>query len=106
MLFRSYFSCKGECDSILRRKNNAQGFYDCGWDDIPDMTIPNVFLYKMNTIINTLMLGETYEQKAIRKIQKIFIVCLPYISRELTSDEKIKIESLSQIPNRLGGMGA
>ena len=100
-----YFSCKGECDSILRYKNNARGLYDSGWDDIPDLTIPNVFLYKINTIINTLMHGETYDKQAISKIQKMFIVCLPYISRELTSDEKKRIKSLSQIPNWLGGIG-
>ena len=100
-----YFSCKGKCDSVLRYQHIAKGLYDSGWDDIPDITIPNVFFFKMNTIINTLMLGETYEQKAMTKIQKMFTACLPYICRELTTDEKEKIKSLSQIPNWLGGMG-
>ena len=100
-----YFSCKGQCDEILRSRYKAKGLMDCGWDDISDVTIPTVFLYKLNSIINTLANGETYEKEALERIKFIFISCLPYISRELTTEEKKTIGGLMMIPNWAGGMG-
>jgi hypothetical protein len=100
-----YFSCKGRCDDILRSKYRKEGLYDAGWDDIPDLLIPTPFLFKMNTIINTLMNGETYEKEAMEKIKQMFISCFPYISRDLTTEEKETVRRLMSIPNFLGGMG-
>ncbi len=100
-----YFSCKGKCDETLRYRYRAKGLMDAGWDDLPDVTIPTVFLYKLNTIINTLISGETYEKEAIDRIKFMFISCLPYISRDLTTDEKKRLEGLMRIPSWAGGMG-
>jgi hypothetical protein len=101
-----YFSCKGRCDHILRSKYRNQGLHDAGWDDLPDLLIPTPWLFKFNTIINTLMNGETYEKEAIEKIKLMFICCFPYISRELTTKEKERVDGLMSIPGFLGGMNS
>ena len=100
-----YFSCKGQCDSILKSKYRAKGLVDAGWDDLPELTIPTVFLFKMHTIINTLLAGETYEKEAMDRIKFMFTSCFPHISRELTHAEKGRISRLMIIPGWLGGMG-
>lgn len=100
-----YFSCKSRCDEILRSKYRNKGLFDAGWDNLSDLLIPTPWLFKINTIINTLINGETYEKEAIEKIQWMLNSCFPYISRDLTTDEKERIKGLMSLPNYLGGMG-
>jgi hypothetical protein len=67
--------------------------------------IPTPWLTKINAIINSLVLGETYDEAAIKKIKHMFICTFPYISRDLTTEEKEIVSGLMMIPSWLGGMG-
>lgn len=92
-----YFSCKGNCDSILRSKNQKKNLYDKGWDELNDLKIPQIFFQKINFIMNRMRDGQIYDKAAFKRFQYMFINCLPHISRELTQKEKQRVGKLVQI---------
>lgn len=91
-----YFACK-ECDSTIRQKYYRQGFYDAGWDEIRNYAIPSFYLRRLMGFINS-MRDDGYDDVAIDKMTGFFTIMFPYIARELTSDEKAKIDYIGLFP--------
>jgi hypothetical protein len=105
-----HFACKGECDDIMeakiRKRHAGQGFLYDGWDDIPDMGIPTVFIKKVMAFLNGLVVGgDQYEPEAFDKLKHLLLATFPLVSRHLTDKDKEEIEHLQRIPSHLGGMG-
>lgn len=102
-----YFSCKGDCDRRLKDIYNIkyQNAID-GWEDIPDICIPTIYLKWMNNLFHNLYNKVEYSEIAFKKITQLMLAIFPYISRKLTKNEKERIKGLEGIPSFLGGLGA
>jgi hypothetical protein len=104
-----HFACKGACNKKVERevrmRHSARGFIYEGWDDIPDMLVPTVFIKKVMAFINGFAQGETYEPEALDKVKRLLLAAFPHVSRNLTPDEQQTLERLQRIPSYLGGMG-
>lgn len=89
----AYFTCKGNCDLILKSKYFQSSRYVDSWIDISDFLTPVGFLKKQmawfNGIVNE---NEKIEGQAFVKLKKLFLSTFPYIAREQTSSEKAKIK--------------
>lgn len=101
-----YYCCKGHCDEVLRpryllKHNDAID----GWDDIPDICIPTIYFKYLNSLLYELHGDTTFSDKAYNKMINLMSAVFPYISREITEEEKIAIEDLTAIPRFLGGLG-
>ena len=104
-----HFACKGMCDRKVERevrmRHSAEGFVYDGWDDLPDMLVPTVFIKKVMAFINGLAQGETYEPAVLDKLKRLLLAAFPHVSRNLTPEEQQTVERLQSIPSYLGGMG-
>jgi len=96
--------CKGNCDAMLKRKFYAQYNRQAidGWEDIPDICIPTIYLKWLNSIFHELYSRAKYSENAFKKIKHIMLAVFPYISRELTDKEKDVIKGMQDIPDYLG----
>jgi len=92
-----YFCCKGYCDEVLAKKYSIPGLID-SWEDIPDITIPTVYLKWVMTLLNQHRAGVSYTEKAFTAVRKLLIALFPYVSREPTSEEKKRLSTLEAIP--------
>lgn len=101
-----FWTCRGRCDDILskyiRSKNTK--LID-GWEDIVDVMIPVIFIKWVMSIMNEQHSGSTYSDEAFNKLKEFLLQLFPYVSRELTPEEKEKIKLLGMIPSYLGGLG-
>jgi hypothetical protein len=103
-----HFSCKGDCDEEVSRKIRARHrprLVLDGWDDIPDMCTPVVFITKVMAVLNGLNAAERYEPEAFQKLKHLFIATFPHVSRHMNDADKDLIKRLLQIPSYVGGMG-
>lgn len=93
------FCCKGKCTDHLEYyyKKNF-GYYDFGWQDIYDFTIPTLYLKYLLAFINAI-LEDKYEENVITKMKSLFINTFPYIARELTDDERQYVKMIFSIPD-------
>lgn len=85
-----YFSCKGKCDRYLQNLfYSKRKLRDSGWDDIANLLHPIWWLQNSFSFLDRSNhpMGN-FTDDAYRKIKQIFVRTFPYISRELTSDEK------------------
>ena len=101
-----YWTCRGRCDNILRRKVRLQNpnVID-GWEDISDVIIPTIFIKWVVTIVNQIKAGDIYSDEAFENLKEFILNVFPYISRHLTDKQKERVKSLSMIPHYLGGLG-
>jgi hypothetical protein len=99
-----YWCCKGACDHALRAGYRKEGLID-SWEDIPDLTIPIVYIRALITIINRLHGGYAYTDEALESLKELMLTLFPHISRQTTLAEKERIGDLSTIPAYLGGLG-
>jgi hypothetical protein len=104
-----HFACKGTCDMKVERevrmRHSARGFIHDGWDDIPDILVPTVFITKVMAFINGFARGDTYEPEVLEKVKGLLLTAFPHVSRNLTLEEQQTLEHLQRIPSYLGGMG-
>jgi len=100
-----YFSCKGFCDRALAVVHRKPGLID-SWEDIPDISIPTVYLKWIMGLLNQQYAGITFQKNAFEKVKQLLIAIYPYVSRELTPEEKERLKNLMSIPAFLGGMGS
>ena len=101
-----YFSCKGICDRKLENVfyNKYQKASD-GWEDISDLCIPTIYFKWLCHFHHELNTVGTITKTAFKKYQHFFASVFPYVSRQLSKNEKSTIKSLQMIPSFLGGMG-
>ena len=104
-----HFACKGACDRVVEnaiRGNHASfGFIYDGWDDIPDLTVPTVFITKVMALLNGLAGGDRYEPEVLGKLKHLLLATFPFVSRHLDESDKRTLERLQRIPAYVGGMG-
>jgi hypothetical protein len=99
-----YWCCKGACDQGLKLRHRRKGIVD-GWEDIPDMIIPTVFIRWVIVMLNEMDGGVAYSQEAFANAKKLLMNLFPLVARHLTDDEKEEVKGLMQIPQSLGGLG-
>lgn len=98
--------CKGKCDTLLARRMRTVDIYDMGWDDIPDIMIPMVYLKWLMATMNNLRDGSAcYTDKAFEEYKEFLMQMYQSVIRKLTDEEKETLERLMRIPSVLGGMG-
>lgn len=100
----AYISCKGHCDNRLRSMHLKPGLID-GWEDISDISIPTFYLKWIMGLLNQQHNGIKFSDKVFEKIKDLLLAIFPYVSRDLTADERDRIKDLMTIPSFLGGMG-
>ncbi|WP_133718635.1 restriction endonuclease [Methylocaldum gracile] len=99
-----YWSCKGHCDQVLSAREREEGLID-GWEDIPDVMMPIVFIRWVLSPLNEIHAGTKYSDEAFKKLKEFILNVYPYVARHVTSQEKERIKSLMEIPSYLGGLG-
>jgi hypothetical protein len=99
-----YWCCKGRCDSALQSYYRRQGLVD-GWEDIPDLLMPIAYIRWVMTMFNEFHRGMTYSTDALANSKQLLLNLFPLICRDMTEEEKERINSLAMIPHYLGGWG-
>lgn len=92
-----YWCCKGHCDATLSAQRQHKPWID-GWEDIPDVMIPTIFIKWVMTMLNEHHSGIEYSDEAFEKLKKFMLNVFPHISRHLTEKEMDRVKSLSMIP--------
>jgi hypothetical protein len=104
-----HFACKGECDRMMESRIRARypprGSVLDGWDDIPDMAIPTVFIHKVMALLNGLVSGDQYEPAVFEKVKHLLLATFPLVSRHLNDQDRQELDRLMSIPSWAGGMG-
>ena len=90
-----YWCCKGHCDKSLSASRKGRGWID-GWEDIPDLIIPHVFIKWVTVSLNELKDGCQYSEEAFKKFKHFLLNIYPFVTRDLTSKEKERVETLTQ----------
>lgn len=99
-----YWCCKGLCDKALKAKFRQKGLID-GWEDIPDLIIPLVYIRWLMAMLNEFKGGMTYSDDALKNSKTFLLNLFPLVSRHMTAGEKERIKTLQMIPHYLGGLG-
>ena len=99
-----YWCCKGNCDSSLAAPRRSKPWID-GWEDIPDVMMPTIFIKWVMTILNEQRDGTEYSDEAFDQLKEFLLNVFPHVSRHLTENEKENIKTLGMIPSYLGGLG-
>lgn len=90
---KAYFSCKGKCDAILKRKYTKHEMLVDEWTSITDFLSPTTYIKKQMAWMNTVHKnGNTMNKEVFNKFKLLFLYSYPYISREQTTIEKEKIK--------------
>jgi hypothetical protein len=88
-----------------RERHKRLGSVYDSWDDIPDMTVPTVYVSKIMALLNGFAAGNQYEPAALEVVKKLLLATFPLISRHLNDRDRKILENLQRIPSYLGGMG-
>ncbi len=99
-----YWCCKGNCDVVLGAHYRQRGLTD-GWEDIPDLIIPTVYIRWVMVTLNQLQGGVTFSKEAFARSKQLLVNLFPLVSRHLTAEEKDRVKHLTMIPHYLGGLG-
>ncbi|RKE37217.1 restriction endonuclease [Paraburkholderia sp. BL23I1N1] len=99
-----YWCCKGRCDDRLEAQYRKPGLID-GWEDIPDLVIPIVYIRWVMSTLNELQGSEQYSKEAFEATKELLLNLFPMVAREPSAQNHERIQSLSAIPSFLGGWG-
>ena len=89
----AYFSCKGQCDAILKNQYMQNGILIDEWADISDYLSPVTYIKKQMAWMNAIQIDrETLSVEAFDKLKKLFINSYPFVSREQTTEEKENVK--------------
>lgn len=91
-----YFACKGVCDDRLRAPLRAERMID-GWEDIPDLAIPTVYLRWVMSLLNELQGGKTYSDQAFDKMKDLLLNLFPLVCRHPSDQDTERVRALQQI---------
>lgn len=90
---KAYFSCKGSCDSILKRQYTENERLVDEWSDITDFLAPTTYIKRVMAWMNSFYDNdEVLSKEVFEKLKKLLICTYPYISREQTTEEKEKVK--------------
>jgi len=91
----AYFSCKGECDYVLKSRYLLKNTLVDRWIDISKFTSPVGYITRQMSWLNSFQKEKTeISDEAFEKLKKLFISTFPHISREPTTDEKAYIKGM------------
>ncbi len=91
--------CKGECDTVLSQRLQAQG-YTTGWKDIGDLCNPILFLRNILTYTNLLhSRDKTISATAHKKMKRIFMAAAQRVLREVTDEDRAHFSRTVEIEN-------
>lgn len=99
-----YWCCKDHCDKTLERHYWRENLSD-GWEDIPDLIIPMVYIRWIMTTLNDLHGGAIYSEEAFESSKELLLNLFPRVCRHLTHEERERIRILTMIPHHFGGLG-
>lgn len=99
-----YSCCRGHCDKELKLKFKKIGWLD-SWQSMSDIIIPTGYLKLFISVMNSIYGGKKYSDEAYQEMRYLMLNIFPYISRELTTQEKERLDDLLMIPQGLGGFG-
>ena len=92
--------CKS-CDHLYRHP-----YKHWHWKDLTDLFIPDVLIqWILGIIVGLHTKTETFSDEAMEKIMKLLLIIFPYISKEMTKQQKKVFENLHNIPRYMGGLG-
>jgi hypothetical protein len=90
---KAYYSCKGNCDYILKARYMQGEMMMDEWTDINDFLSPTTYIKKMMAWMNSFQKqGEEANDEVFDKLKQLFIDGFPYISREQTTEEKENVK--------------
>jgi hypothetical protein len=98
-----YWSCKGNCDRQLGHSYRERGLRFDGWEDIPDVCIPIVYVKWIMACLNNIRDGR-YSAEAIEKLKDFMIIVFHFVARAPIKGEDDRIQALLRIPPYLGGL--
>jgi hypothetical protein len=73
-----------------------------GWHDFLDYCVPLYYIRTIMTVINNVRQGEVGAE-AVEKFKTLLLTTFPLIARDLTMDERERMDFLLQIPPYFGG---
>ena len=88
-----HFVCKGRCDRVMEQRDLRKGEID-GWEDIPDLKNPTIWMRKMFAVQNALRDGETWEDDAYIKFRTFMCGMAQFALRSPTTAERDEVERL------------
>lgn len=89
----AYFSCKGQCDAILKNKYMQNISLIDEWANISDYLSPLTYIKKQMAWMNAIHIDKkTLSIEAFDKLKSLFLNAYPYISREQTTEEKENVK--------------
>jgi hypothetical protein len=97
----AHWCCKGRCDRVLERRmrtKHGPNVVD-GWEDIPDLCVPLIYLRKLMAFFNGFQNGDQWSPEAFEKLKKVLIVVYQHVARDASSEEQERIKELLQIPD-------
>ena len=87
--------CKGKCDKSIKAKNDEVS----GWKDLSDFTNPHLYMKHIMSVFNSMYDGEGFENKeAFEAYKNLLLDIYPYITRDITEDEKEQALFANAIP--------
>jgi hypothetical protein len=93
---KAYFSCKGQCDKILKNKYFQNEILLDEWIDISDYLSPTGYIKKVMGWLNSFHDGEEIQKEPFDKLKKLLLNTFPHIAREQTTGEREKIKEYLQ----------
>ncbi|RYG89788.1 hypothetical protein EU803_16690 [Loktanella sp. IMCC34160] len=99
-----FWTCRGHCDRVLKDRMRDERLID-GWEDISDVMMPTIYVKWTMSIMNELRSGVTYSDEAFEALKEFLLQVYPYVARDLSTNERERVKTLSGIPAFLGGLG-
>jgi hypothetical protein len=106
-LVDAHWCCKGRCDRVLEqrmRSKHGSNVVD-GWEDIPDLCVPLIFLRRLMAFLNGFQNGDRWSPEAFQKLKKMLIAVYQHVARDASPEEQERIKRLLEMPSYLGGLG-
>lgn len=90
---KAYYSCKGQCDAILKRRYTQDEILVNEWVDITDFLSPTTYIKKLMAWMNSFQKDEGgMSDESFGKLKYLFLAAYPYIARKQTTEEKEKVK--------------
>ena len=79
--------CKGKCDQII--EGTAKRRELSGWKDLTDFMNPYLYMQHIMSVMNSMQKAEGFEnQDAYEEYKNLLLNMYPYITRNLSEEEK------------------
>lgn len=89
--------CKGDCDHKISRM--VKDDESSGWKDIKDFTNPYLYMKHLMSVLNSMFDGKGFENKeAFENYKKFVLSMYPYVTRNLTDEDKEQIKIDNMVP--------